>query len=255
MDNQAETIADIPQPDARGALAGKFKDMIERFTRDLEDLTEEELAGIVQVLESISGTPGAIRAYEASVQSCDGEWIDPSGYMGIPQENPWNKIPPGPVLRDLTRDFMPGAEYPTPEEIVEAESRAQGSGMLLFPGMPCLQNAFSGWGAAFNPGPEEAFTMGDSEERDQRQLEAVTSEADELRERINGDAQLRQAKIGAFKNVVAGGLHWLLEKLEGTPKPAPQPPLVQPRPTSNGHYGRAQVLQPFVDLPSSGEEF
>jgi hypothetical protein len=72
-------------------------------------------------------------------------------------------------------------------------------------------------------GGEEAFTL--DGERDTRAVEAANGYADTLEARLHADANERERKLGLFKAVAAGGLYWLLEKIEGVPTPLPREPI------------------------------
>jgi hypothetical protein len=76
----------------------------------------------------------------------------------------------------------------------------------------------------FAPGPDETFTLG-GEESHSRKLEAANGYADTLAARLHADANERKRKLGLFRDVVAGGLHWALEKIEGKPEALPSEPM------------------------------
>lgn len=210
-------------PTPQETIANKFKTLF-------EGLTEEEREVMAEVTREIPGL-GPLPGF-----------IPPSGHTEFPYQG----------ARPLSEEWieLQGGYAPSPEEIAAGESAAQYGVPFpgIFPGMPYLEAAFgdSTWAKGFQPGAEEKFTLG-GEERDQRQLEAAVDEADALRARIKNAENARQGKISLFKGVVVGGLHWLIEKIEGAPEPLPERPVVQAA-SNGGLFGaRPEVMAAFQD--------
>lgn len=97
------------------------------------------------------------------------------------------------------------------------------------------------------PSPHESFSLGDGQ-ASRRQTEAAQGEVDELRSRIRAEGESRQGKVGLFRDVVAGGLHWLLEKVEGPRAPAPDAPRGPVVAKPNGSGARQEVRAALQQL-------
>jgi hypothetical protein len=75
------------------------------------------------------------------------------------------------------------------------------------------------------PSPYETFDLGGGVgSAAQYQVEAAQGETDTLRARVHADENERGRKLTLFRDVVSGGLHWLLEKVEGPRAPLPDTP-------------------------------
>jgi hypothetical protein len=102
-------------------------------------------------------------------------------------------------------------------------------------------------GSSFAPGADESFTLDDAASH-QRKLEEANGYADALGAHLRAGANERSRKLKAFKDVVAGGLHWLLEKVEGAPAPIPPEPVVPSPARTHVNGGRPAVIQAFEQL-------
>lgn len=244
----AQTEAALAEAERAEAAASATKSLAAKFGELFESCTPEER----EIMAKISGqalptpeqlealkTGGPFPGVEAVMQSmphgqkvmsvADLVAAESAARMGEMGDD-WIELQPGfqGFQRPMTHDEA-------------AKDFAQ-----KFPG---FAQHFPGVGAPFQagfaPGPGESFTLGDGQERDQRQLEAAIGESDTLRARLHADANERERKLGLFKDVVAGGLAWLLEKVEGAPEPVPAEPVgpveqIMGRTGVNG--GRASVM-------------
>jgi hypothetical protein len=245
--------AEESRQDALKSLAEKFQDVF-------DGMTEEEK-------EALSGFMGSADPVAAAAMAGFGQTV--AGVAG-------QAFPGGPGMSQQLADFakgfpgMAGAPLSV-KDLIEAESASRGYApgafaQQAFPGMggfgtfpPPIPPPFPGmpsdWVEAappqglfgmppFAPGPGESFTL-EGQERDQRQLEASTAEADALRARLHSDNRENRRKIGMFKDVVVGGLRFLLEKIEGPAAPVPPEPMgpVEQGWASSGvNGGRDQVM-------------
>jgi hypothetical protein len=202
--------------------------------------------------EWIELSPSQVAALGVTPEQAFGPGV-PAGAFG----------PGGPGLSEqlsgFAQDFAgPGVEGPvTMQDLLQGESQARGYGpppLWAYPGLPPghapppgpFSGPYPGYPGAFAPGANESFTMGDGVEgQGQRQLEAATAEADALRARLHADANENKRKVGLFKDVVAGGLRFLLEKLEGPAAPVgaePVGPIEQAWGRAGVNGGRAGVM-------------
>ena len=252
-DLEAKSVAETQAAEARsevvmGALAEKFQAVF-------ESLTDEEREAAAKIYGVSPETIGAMAAGEVpppvpaspplvapvSIEELlAGEQLAQAG-LGVPSD--WIELGPGVVLPGIQRVM-------TPEEV---ES--------LFPGF------LGGPQQAQIPSPYETFDLGRGDAQSQHFAEAAQGETDALRARMHADEGERSRKVSLVKDVAAGALHWLLEKVEGprAPLPAePRGPLEALMAKAGVNGGRQQVLaalneatgpEPFVQTATGPEPF
>jgi hypothetical protein len=230
-DLERERIArEGPEAAAQAEHEAMRKDLGTKFATFLDSLSPEERE-CVKVLD-LDGT-------EPPTPPPGSEWVElqpgfPGGQMSqqlaeFAKDFPQVALPPGAFSMPL--GGMPGS-FGVPFQ-------AFGPGLGAVPGEPFPAKPFPSpakpllggfipgpeqFGGPFAPGAEESFTLDDAASH-QRKLEAANAYADTLGARLHADANERSRKLKLFKDMVAGGLHWVLEKVEGAPPPLPPEPV------------------------------
>jgi hypothetical protein len=274
----AEAEAEAQLLDARKATMDKISD---KFRTLYEGMDEDELALLGGIFEKMgvatgegpvtaekimdmSQAAGGLAQQQLSQFAPGSDWVElapgafpPPGALGAGAAHDFAKDFPDAFPGMAGPQFDPRMAYPAGVEGLGGLFTKQGFAQVPI-GVPFVSPPAYGPGLPFAPGAGESFTLGDGQERDQRQIEALAGEADTLRARLHADANERKRKLGLAKDVAAGALHWLLEKLEGAPAPVPEEPVgpveqIMGRTAVNG--GRASVMHALQEqLFKTGRE-
>jgi hypothetical protein len=205
------------EQEAISSVATKFQELF-------ESCSEEEKVALLKMYGQRFGA-------DAPIQDMADVLGVQSGHDLFPELGDWIELKPGQAPPAFPASFSKPFDAPRAlEEMAKAFPGAFPNPLHGFDFGQFAHPGFSGFAPGvtpreFRPDPRESFTMGDGVETDQRMLEAATGEADALRARLHADANENKRKVGLFKDVVAGGLRFLLEKIEGPAAPVPSEPV------------------------------